>query len=196
MLPIRIITAAASIIAVLTFALVPASAAPCEGNGACAAANPGSPLRLNQFMKNKRPAKTVQNSPKKPTAARAMPAAISEDRQVEDPAEAPDAVAEVFEPESGPVRTIETNGVTVTSSDELNEIDTLAGDVKLVGAEELNEIDLASNIMPIGPMQQTTALDSMASDGAPTVDRSWIGKVLAAFGGILAVAGAARLLIA
>lgn len=192
MLPIRIMTAAA--ITALTFTLAPALAGPCEREGDCGAANPSSPLALNQFMKQKRPAKTVQSAPEKPAVAKPVPTfSISAER--EHPSVAPTAVAEVSEPETG-VRTIETNGVAVTSPDELNEIDALAGEVKVVAADELSEIDLASTPMAAAPDQSAQALQSLASADLPDKDIAWIGKLLLAFSGTIAAASVVRMLIA
>lgn len=201
---IRIMAAAAAVFtAVLTVTLAPASARSCEErNVACAEANPGSPLRLDKFMKHNRPAKAAQAAATKPVSAKSAPALSARAEQpretmaqsMDDAADSAGA-AEASGPDVGPVRTIETNGVAVTAPDELNEIDAMAGQVKVVAADELNEIDLAASTAAV-PAQETNALGSMASADDPVADTAWIGKLLAAVAGTIAVAAAARLLIA
>ncbi len=190
---IRIIAAVATIVATfsLTFPIASAAARPCgQGQAACAETKPGAPLRLNQFLKPKRAAKpaVTHEAQSSPAAAKADAESDPAPAQLESRAD----VAQAPALDTGPVRTIETDGVAVTSADELNEIDALAGTVQIVAANELNEIDLAAP----KPTLNAYALPAMASAGEPAVDTAWIGQLLAAFAGTIAVAAAARLLIA
>ncbi|MEX0752423.1 MAG: hypothetical protein WD073_05805 [Xanthobacteraceae bacterium] len=93
----------------------------------------------------------------------------------------------------------ETVGVAVTFADDWNEIDAQADVVKVVNPDELNEIDLAADMRPVAFSYETQVVASPAPAPAPVdeTDAAWIGKLLAAVGGTLAVAAAtARLLIA
>ncbi len=193
---IRIMAAAAAIIAALAFMLAPASARPCEErDSTCAEPNPGAPLRLNQFLKHNRSATTLPAEQKTSVAAKPAPV-VQAARPNDTTGKSTADVAAASDPDAGPVRTIEPDGVAVTSADDLNEIDALADRVRVVAAEEFNEIDLAANTPPIAPAQKSKAPASMASGDEPGADTAWIGKLLAAFAGTIAVAAAARLLIA
>ncbi len=201
---IRIIAALAAIAATFSLTLPSASAAarPCDpGEAACAEARPGAPLRLNQFLKQKRAAKpaVVDEARNRPPAAKAdsepAPAQPAENVTVESKTD----VAQAPASDSGPVRTVETDGVAITSADELNEIDALATNVQVVAANELNEIDLASGTPGLNARalaSMASADPSVASTSDTPADRAWVGKLLAAFAGTIAVAAAARLLIA
>lgn len=197
-----IAAAAAALAAAIVFMQAPASARPCDpGEAACAEARPGTPLRLNQFLKQKRAAKpaVVDEARNKPPAAKAdsgpAPAQPAENVTVESKTD----VAQAPASDSGPVRTVETDGVAITSADELNEIDALAANVQVVAANELNEIDLAAGTSGLNARalaSMASADPSVASMADTPADRAWIGKLLAAFAGTIAVAAAARLLIA
>ena len=199
---IRITAAATAILAALTFTLAPASAGPCDtGEGACAETKAGAPLRLGQFMKHKRAAAattTHHDAQKKPIAAKSAPASdVPATAQPSDATVEPRAdVALAAEPDAGPVKTIETDGIAVTSPGELNEIDAAAGTVRVVAADEVNEIDLAADTVPPAPLYETVGAKSMAAADLPGNDISWIGKLLLAFTGTIAAAGIVRFLVA
>ncbi len=194
---IRIVAAAA--IVALAFTLAPVSARTCD-DSACAETNPGAPLHLDQFLKHERMAKPARTAHKKSTAAKPAPESSAPVESPSEPAEQETDVAADAALVANPVKTIETDGVAVTSTEELNEIDALADKVKVVSADEVNEIDLTADTTSASPpslSQEPKALEAMASADAPaTQDLSWIGKLLAAFGGSIAVAAAARLLLA
>ncbi len=191
-----IAAAATALAAAFVFMQAPASARPCDpGEAACAEARPGTPLRLNQFLKQKRAAKpaATHEAQSKPAAAKAYA------QSVPTPSESKTDVAQTPVLDSGPVRTVETDGVAITSADELNEIDALAANVQVVAANELNEIDLAAGTPGLNAQalaSMAAADHSVASTADTPADRAWIGKLLAAIAGTIAVAAAARLLIA
>jgi hypothetical protein len=86
-----------------------------------------------------------------------------------------------------------TDGVAVTSQNEVNELDALADSVQVVAFNEVNEIDLAAPAAPL--IKETVGQATVAPAPAPA-DNSWVGKLLLAVGGTIALAGAARFLIA
>jgi hypothetical protein len=91
----------------------------------------------------------------------------------------------------------ETNGVAITSADQVNELDAAADAVQVVAANELNELDLAADATPVSVATADTATAQNAEPApAPAADNTWVGKLLAALGGMLAIASMARLLIA
>jgi len=191
---IRILAAAA--IAALAFTLTPASARTCD-DGTCTEVNPGAPLRLNQFLKHERAVNPARMAQKKTTVAKPAPAPSVPVESPPEPTEPETDVAADAAPAAAPVKTSETDGVAVT--EEANEIDALADQVKVVAANELNEIDLAADKPSASPppAYEPKALEALASaDALPSHDLSWIGKLLVAFGGSIAVAAAARLLVA
>ncbi len=199
---IRFMVATATIIAALTFPVAPASARFCDGESACVETKPGAPLYLHQFLKKSPTAKPVQGVAKKSTVAKAPiesppPAGQPSAAAMESRAE----VTAAAEPDGGPVRTIETDGIAIRSADELNEIDSLADKVRVVAANELNEIDVAAPTAIAALNQNAQALQSMVSADQPSADLppkniAWIGKLLLALSGTIAIAGVARLLIA
>jgi hypothetical protein len=213
---IRIMAAASAIITTLSFAASSASA--CEpGQSECETSvqpqtkHSGSPLRLNQFLKRPGQSKGATPAAKPSSAAQpktaktrarvaakpAAPAATGTEYSV--PA-APSIVSEAAPEPSAPR---ETTGVSITSADEVNEIDAAADTVQIVAANELNEIDLAAD-SPSTTGQASAASVDLAQPSVeaaqptpqPAADLSWIGKLLAAIGGIVAAGSAARLLIA
>jgi len=195
---IRIMAAAA--IATLAFTLTPASARTCN-DGACTETNPGAPLRLNQFLNHDRADKPAITAHRKSTAAKPAPESSAPVEPPPEPAEQETDVAADAAPVADSVKIIETDGVAVPSTEEVNEIDALADQVKVVAANELNEIDLAADTPSASPRPpyQSKAFEAMAAADAPPAaaqDLSWIGKLLMAFGGSIAVAAAARLLVA
>lgn len=213
---IRFMAAAATIIVALSFA--PATARTCDSQEGCNAVSTKSqaaPIRLSQFMTHPaRPAKTANPAATKPQSN--TPASSAKPRtrvaksapQPKPAAPQPDAdvPAAATAELSRPPRTIETDGVAVASSDEVNEIDAAADKVQVVAANEVNEIDLAADapapvtqaalIDQSTPTAESAAMTAMASADQPPADRSWIAKLFVALGGIVAVASAARLLIA
>jgi hypothetical protein len=196
---IRIMAAAATAVA-LAFALSPAVARSCdEGNEPCTASQT-NPMKLDQFMKTWKPVAAkranVSKGAKKQKAA-ARPAA----KQIATPAVAettPPSETPPSEAESTfaatPEKTIETDGVAITSFNDLNELDATADQVQVVAFNEVNEIDLAAP-PPHAPSSETTG-QSIVSPGETPADNSWIGKLLLAMAGTIAVVGTARLLIA
>lgn len=194
---IRILAAAT--IAALAFTLTPASARTCD-DGACTEVNPGAPLHLNQFLKHERAVNPARMAQKKSTVAKPAPKSSVPVESPPEPAEQETDVAADAAPVANPAKTIETGGVAVTSTEEVNEIDALADKVKVVSADEVNEIDLGADTTSPSPAPpyEPKALEAMASADQPAAqqDLSWIGKLLIAFGGSIAVAAAARLLVA
>jgi len=200
---IRIVAAAAATLAALSLPALGAS--DCSpGTAGCKAssiAQPG-PLRLNQFIKH--PAQTKVATATKPRSAQhsASKTHTPHVRLAADPVPAPapaftnsrplpEDKAVASETAGQPSYAAETDGVAVTSADEMNELDAAADKVQVVAANELNELDMAADSNPA-----TMAAVENAQPAAPVADNSWIGKLLAALGGMVAVASAARLLIA
>jgi hypothetical protein len=207
---IRIMVGAAAI-AAFTFALAPASARSCEHrDSACAESGPGAPLSLLQFTKQHRTAKAAHGRMhEKPVIAKSTPkvsaAATAAQASADLPAPAdstadvakaapPSAAAAVATDASAD--TPETDGVAVVAPDAWNEIDARADKIKVVDPDDVNEIDLAAGPAPAAAGEDSKALASMAAAGEPTGDSHWLGKLLAAIGGTIALAAGARLLIA
>ena len=162
-----------------------------------AATQTASPVQLDNFMKTWKPvtaSKRVKKSKSK-TAAKPAP-----QQTATDPAPAEAAPVEtVANPVVAPKQEIETTGVAVTSFDEVNELDAAANDaianpVQVVAFNEVNEIDLAAPPAP-APVETTGQAAVSSPDPAPA-DRSWIGKLLLAAAGTIAIAGATRFLVA
>jgi hypothetical protein len=203
----RIMAAATAVIA--AFTLTPASARTCaDGDPSCqnVQAKPQSaPLRLSQFITpGGAPAAKHRASPRAGANKHRIAAKTTSRRAVADALPNPQATigsvsAEKVAPPAG---IVETDGVAITSADEINEIDAAADAVQVVAANEVNEIDLAGQAAPAtrpdSPLTvaATTSMTATApADQAPT-DTSWIGRIFLALGAILAVASATRLLIA
>jgi hypothetical protein len=207
---IRLIAAAATAMAV-ALALSPASARSCEDdNAACATNAQSSPMKLDQFMNTWKPV-TISKHPGKSRSARRRAAreAVAESKskaaakheQAE--AKAEPAVTEPAPPAATlsaaaipPAQTAETDGVAVTSFNQPNELDAAADQhppqVQVVAFNEINELDLAA---PPPPLPTETVGQSVAAE--PTgADNSWIGKLLLAAAGTIALAGATRFLVA
>lgn len=184
----RIIVGASAVIAAFAFAPAPTSAQ--SGSGA--------PLALDQFTKPHRTAKSVHahRKTKKTTAvAKAVPEPIPAPQpEAEAPAAAtPATAATSSEAATAAPKLSETDGIAVANPDDWNELDAQADDVKVVSGGELNEIDLTAGPPLPADAQAGNGLQSMASADNPD-DTSWIGKLLAAIGGTLAMVAAARLL--
>lgn len=202
---IRSIAAATAIIAALAFATAPARACD-ERFGPCKSVQPqaqAAPLSLSQFLK-----RSVQTTAAPAAAKPQARATKPRTRTAAKPAARP-AIADGFAtPNAGPApvlasefpppssRGSETDGVAITSAEDLNELDAAADTVRIVAANEVNEIDLATESIPAPPQNATVAIHSAESSPQAPEEASWIGKVLAALGGVLAVASAARLLVA
>jgi hypothetical protein len=192
---IRIIAAGATVIAALMLSLAPVSAARCEGGGTCFRAKVLSkPLELNQFITPKASAKTAtRKRGNKVQTAVAAPLANASDPGIGDAAP---VSARVSYAEAGPIKTIESGGIAVISADEFNEIDAAADTVQVVAANDVSDMDLAADATSGSAPVEATATEAMASAEQPPADTSWALKLLAALGGMIAVASAARLLIA
>lgn len=153
------------------------------------AASQAAPLRLNQFMNTKSPPKPA-TSPKTATSKKSPALAFQNpDDEAQEQVAAPASMTTGSAPAPS-----ETDAVVVTSPDELNEIDAAADEVPVVNVDEVNEIDLAVNTV-FHEEAKTSALNAMASADQPA-NKNWAIKLLAALGGIIAVASAARLLTA
>lgn len=201
---IRIIAAAAAAVA-LAFVMSPAQARSCDdGNESCAeVARRTSPMKLDQFMKTWKPVAASKRAKKSKAAAKKAPAkeiAKPATEEVAEPAaqEAAAVSDSVSTVAASPQKTIETDGVAVTSFDEVNEIDGAADQVQVVAFNEINEIDLAAPLPPAASPETTgqAAVSPEVSTDQTPADTSWIGKLLLAFAGTIAVAGATRLLLA
>jgi hypothetical protein len=198
------IAAATVIIATLAYATAPAHAACDERFGPCKSvqAKPATaPLNLNQFLK-----RPVQANPSVKTAKPAGNA-VKPTRIATKPASRPAVADSVANPAAIPTpvlaselapasRSSETDGVAITSAEEINEIDAAADTVRIVAANEVNEIDLAFEATSLPAQSETTGQAAMVEEHQVPADNSWIGKVFLALGGVLAAASAARLLIA
>ena len=205
---IRLIAAAAAAMA-FALALSPASARSCEDdNAACATGAQTSPMKLDQFMNTWKPVAVSKHTGKSKSARRhahreavaeskSKPAAKAEQAE----AKAQPAVTETAPPAAmlsafatPPKPTTETNGVAVTSFNQPNELDAMADQarIQVVAFNEINELDLAA---PPPPLPAETTGQSVAAE--PTgADNSWIGKLLLAAAGTIALAGATRFLVA
>lgn len=203
---IRILAAVA---AVAALTLTTASARSCDTrDGVCKsgqAKSQAAPLRLSQFLtpggsataKSHRNSLSVAGKPHSRATAKAAARPVMAEAMTH-PDPRPDtsvAPAEATEP-APTLRASETDGVAVASADEINELDIAADAVKIVAANEVNEIDLAADVAPVAAQNGIATVQAVATPNQPTADMTWIGRLFAALGGILAVASAARLLIA
>lgn len=204
------VIAAAIAAVVLAFGAAPALAKPCDDDRATCSQG-SSPMLLDQFMKTWKPA-TVSKQKKYRTSRATRRAAVREAAKRNAPARETQPVAET-KAVAAPVpetiaaaapeqklaaaeSTVETDGVAVTSFNEVNELDTQAARVQIVAFNEVNEIDLAAPPPPAPkPAPKETMGQSIAAMSEPG-DNSWIGKLLLAAAGTLALAGATRLLVA
>ncbi len=205
---IRIMAAATAIIA--AFAFAPASAGPCDdGSGSCnnVQRTAAKPLSLSQFVKPEDRTTAKPRHSKKKLHARTA-------KTKSDPVEGDAQSASTTQPAAvsaaaPPPSASETDGVAISSADDLNELDAAASNVVVVAANELNEIDLATPAAqetaaaeaavpaaPAAPQYQTQAVEAAAPADHPSDQASWIGRIFVALGGVLAAVSAARLLIA
>jgi hypothetical protein len=199
----RTLAAVAAAAVTLTMTLSPASARSCDdGNEPCVAAvSQTSPMKLDHFMKTWKPVASSSKRAKKHGKAKVAPEPArqtSEPAAVETaaPSELPAAPTKVA---AKPEMTIETDGVGITSFNDVNELDAAADQVQVVAFNEVNEIDLAAPAAPPASSSETTGQSMVSADVFPDqtpADTSWIGKLLLAFAGTIAVAGMTRLLVA
>jgi hypothetical protein len=206
---IRLIAAAATAIGV-AFALSPASARSCNdgGDAACpTVAQEAAPMQLDNFMKTWKPVAVSKHKRKSKSArrraakeavaeAKSKPAAVKSEAaeakpepavaETAPPAEAANTLAASSE------KTVETDGVAVTSFSQPNELDGAADPIQVAAFNEINELDLAAAPPPV-PAE--TVGQSVASEETPA-DNSWIAKLLLAAAGTIAIAGATRFLVA
>jgi len=198
-----IAAAAAAVVLALTFTPSPASARPCDDDTAICR-DPAAPMRLDQFMKTWKSAATSSHGKKYRTlrtsrrqaaqelaAKRETPAAETKPAKsaaIEPPPPAEQPAIKVASAE--PVT--ETDGVAVASFSEANELDAAADRVQVVAFNEINDIDLAA---PPPPAPVETMGQSVSPE-QPSTGYSWIGKLLLAAAGTLALAGATRVLLA
>ncbi|HEX2511955.1 MAG TPA: hypothetical protein VHK44_05100 [Xanthobacteraceae bacterium] len=187
---IRLTAAAAAAAVVLAFALSPANARPCnDGDAGCVTNAQPEPMKLDQFMKTWKP--VAKSKRAKQTKSVKQP-------PVKEIASKP-AVAETAPPPPGPMQPLaaqpeqpmETNALVVTSSSDVNETDGFARQVQVVAFNEVNEVDLAA---PAPPAPDETVGQSVSAE-QPAADTSWMGKLLLAVAGTIALAGATRLLV-
>jgi hypothetical protein len=212
---IRIATAISAIVATLTLTTALATAAPASNCPAGAAdckassiAMPGSPLSLNQFIKHPRPAKAAATTATTRSAQRAGKtgarvaargaSAMASARRPDSPPQetAGETTPQPVETAQEPAESRETNGVAITSADQVNELDAAADTVQVVAANEVNELDLAADATPVSTVTADTATVQNAAPAPAPADNVWVGKLLAALGGLVAVASVARMLIA
>jgi hypothetical protein len=202
---IRLTAAAAAAAAVLAFALSPAMARPCNdgdaGCGATSAQAQAAPMKLDNFMKTWKP---VAKSSKRAKKSKSVKKPTLQKPAVEEIASEP-TVAETAPP-AAPVQTLaanpeppmEADAGGVTSVNDVNEIDAAAkqdaaaGQVQVVAFNEVNELDLASAAPPAPP----ESVGQSVSAQQPAADSSWMGKLLLAVAGTIALAGATRFLVA
>jgi hypothetical protein len=166
---IRLTAAATTIIVALSFGSAPARAcdAGAPGCTSASAAQPKTPLRLNQFLK--RPAPKAAAIAQTPTANTSVVAVSNQPRKARPrtrvaaketsrPAAVAPAVTSSATPTPAPAEPLrmsdaapppaaapETDGVALASADEFNELDAAADQVQVVAANEVNELDLAAD---------------------------------------------------
>jgi hypothetical protein len=222
MIRICLIAASSATALVLAFALSPALARSCNDDATTcgSGAEQASPMKLDEFMSTWKPAGVSKHTRKKSKTARvrkhgthhaateskskasaakaelAAPKPEPAAREAAPPAaETPPAVspAEIASTQVASAdETIVTGTVPVSSFSQANELDAAADRIQVVPFNEINELDLAA---PPRPIPAETVGQSIA-DEQPAADNSWIGKLLVAAAGTIALAGAARLLVA
>ncbi|HET7681562.1 MAG TPA: hypothetical protein VFK79_15665 [Xanthobacteraceae bacterium] len=196
---IRLTAAAAAAAVVLAFAFSPATALPCNdgdaGCGATSAQAQAAPMELDNFMKTWKPAARSSKrakrskSVKRPAVQKPAVREIAAESAVAESAPPPAPVETLAaSPEPSP----ETDAAGGTSFNEVNEIDAAGGKVQVVAFNEVNEIDLAA---PAPPAPAESVGQSVSAQ-QPAADDSWMGKLLLAVAGTIALAGATRFLVA
>ena len=196
--PIRLTAAAAAAFVVLAFALSPATALPCnDGDAGCVESKQPAPMKLDDFMKTWKPVAKAKRAKKTRSARKPAVKEIASNPAVAEtaPRPAPQSIA------AKPEQSMETDEVGVTSSNAVEvgvtsfneaETDGVASQVQVVAFNEVNEVDLAA---PVAPAPAETSGQSVFAE-QPAEDTSWIGKVLLALAGTIALAGATRFLAA
>ena len=222
MIRICLIAASSATALVLAFALSPALARSCNDDATTcgSGAEQASPMKLDAFMSTWKPAGASKTPRKKSKTARVrrhgshhataeskskasatkaeVAAAKPEPAAKETAPSAAETPPAVSPAKIAPTRvasadeTIVTGTVPVSSFSQANELDAAADQVQVVPFNEINELDLAA---PPRPLPTETVGQSMAAE-QPAADSSWIGKLLVAAAGTIALAGAARLLVA
>jgi len=210
---IRLTAAAAAAAAlVLALALSPATARPCDhGDAGCVVSAQTEPTKLDNFMKTWKPVAkpnpvATSNKSKKSKSARkpaakevaSKPTAAKE--AVSEPAVAettpPPPPAPVKTLAANPGRSVETDAIGIKSFNVVKDIDAAASTetskVQVVGFNEVNEIDLSAPPPPI----PAESVGQSVSAKQPDADNSWMGKLLLAAAGTIALAGATRFLVA
>ena len=197
--PIRL-TAAAAVLVVLALALSPATARPCnDGDAACAESEQANPMKLDNFMKTWKPVAKSKRAKKTKSVRKPAVKEIASEPAVAETAPPPAPMQTIA---AEPARSMETDDVRVTSSNEaevgttssneVKETDGVASQVQVVGFNEVNEVDLAA---PVAPAPAETFGQSVSAE-EPASDSSWMGKLLLAVAGTIALAGATRFLVA
>lgn len=210
---IRLIAAAAAAV-VLALSLQPALAQSSDdaNPSRVTAAQPASaPMKLDNFMTTWKPV-SVSRRAKKSRSKSARKSSQPAARQVAAKPAAADTASRqaAGAPAQNSEKTVETDGVAVTSFNDVNELDAAANtvaanqvpadQVQVVAFNEVNEIDLAAppapasaTVAPPPPsVYAETTGQAVASEQPAPSDNSWIGKLLLAAGGTIALAGAAR----
>jgi hypothetical protein len=205
---IRLTAVAAAAAVVLAFALSPATARPCDDDDATCgeSVSAQAPIKLDNFMKTWKPVAKSKSSVAKSSAAkssaksskRAKKSKFVRKPAVKEIASEP-AVAETTPPPAvmetlaaNPEPPKETEAAGVTSFNEVNEIDAAASQVQVVAFNEVNEIDLRTP----APRAPAESVGQSVSAQQPAADSSWMGKLLLAVAGTIALAGATRFLVA
>lgn len=192
---IRLAALAAAAAVVFAFVLSPAAEAArsCDnGEAGCVpSAQQAAPMKLDDFMKTWKPASASKAAKKSKKGAKPAPPVEAADEPAVTETETAPASETVSEVAAGRQHAVETDGVAVTSFDEVNEIDAAADQVEVVAFNEVNAIDLAA---PLADLPETTG--QSVSTTPPPANNSWLGKLLLAVAGTIAVAGATRLLLA
>lgn len=200
-----VIAAAAAAVA-FALTLSPASARPCDDdNAACSNVRQMGPMVLDHFMKTWKPVgiskrskiskktRTVRKRSVQTVASKPADAEPAPSKQEATVAATPPAALLPGTVLAAAAPAAETDGVAVPSFNEANELAAASDHVQIVAFNEVNEIDLAAPPPPPAPAE---TVGQMTAPEPAGVDYSWIGKLLLAAAGTLAVAGATRLLLA
>ena len=188
--PIRLTAAAAAAVVVLAFALSPATARPCkDGDAGCVESAQSNPMKLDQFMKTWKPVATSKRAKKTKSVRKPAVKEIASEPAVAETSLPPAPMQTIA---AKPGQPVETDEVGITSSNEGDETDGVASPVQVVAFNEVNEIDLAA---PVAPAPAETFGQSVSAE-EPAADMSWMGKLLLAVAGTIALAGATRFLVA
>ena len=183
------LTAAAAAAVVLAFALSPAMARPCDdGDAGCVTSAQPAPMKLDQFMKTWKPVAKSKRAKKTQSVRKPAVKEIASKPTVAETAPPPVPMQPLA---AQPEQPMETNALAVTSSSDVSETDGFASQVQGVAFNEVNEVDLAA---PAPPALDETVGQSVSAE-QPAADTSWMGKLLLAVAGTIALAGATRFLV-